>query len=81
MRDDRLCKDFGQILIFFCTEFYALSNRGKTNSYKVLVFEILLFENQLPDGPPNGPCIWKGLKYHTISHFTIAETEVQDFNK
>ena len=46
MRDDRLSKDVDQTPIYF--EFHALSNSGKTNSYKVLVFEIWLFENQSP---------------------------------
>ena len=31
------------------------------NSYKVLVFKIWLFKNQLPDGPSNGLCFRKGL--------------------
>ena len=41
------------------TEFNALLNGDKTNSYKV--FEIKLFENQSPDEPANGSCLRKGL--------------------
>ena len=37
-----------------------LSNDDQTNSYKVLVFEIWLFENQSPDGPQVARASGKG---------------------
>ncbi|MEO0870325.1 MAG: hypothetical protein AAFY17_18240, partial [Cyanobacteria bacterium J06642_11] len=39
--------------------FFAISKGDKTNSYKVLILEIWLFENQSLHGPPSGPCVQK----------------------
>ena len=38
--DDHLSKDVCQIPIYFAQSAYALSDGDKTNSYKLLVFEI-----------------------------------------
>ena len=55
-----------------CTEFNALSNGDETNSCKFFVFEIWLFGNQSPDGPPIGPCDRKGLIRKMVSYKNIT---------
>ena len=58
----------------------------QTNSYKVLVFEICLFENQSMDGPPSGSYVRKGLRksikkaslYKTVRNSCINDVHLRD---